>query len=649
MKKTYSILAIFTLLFSIGRAQTIRTVAGNHITGYSGDNGPAVAAKLHGPGGVAVDAAGNMYIADQWNQVVRMVNPSGVITTLAGNGTTAYSGDGGPATSAGVYFPQDVAVDAAGNVYVVEHDHAVRKINSAGVISTVVGNGTLGYTGDGGLATNAQLNQPTDIDFDTAGNMYIADAGNNVIRKVTPGGIITTVAGNGTQGYSGDNAAATLAQLYYPVKIALDPQGNLYIADYGNSVARKVNTLGVISTFAGNGSLLDNGDGGPATSAGVYNPNGIAADAAGNVYIATVANDIRVVNNLGIISTLSGNGLAGYSGDGGPASAGQLNIPSGMNLDTLGNLYIAEYTNNVIREIGTCMQVIPQICMVEVDSLSLNNIIYWDKTPYANADTFYIYRDTANYNYALIARVPATALSMFVDTVRTLYAANGDPNITSWRYKLAYGYTCGSNRLISPTSPWHQTIYQYNIGALFIWNHYQIEGEVTPVPGLQNYLLRRDNNANGNYITAATASASSTNINDPSYATYQTTADWKVETVWGTICTPTMRYSNNGVQGAVVKARSNVKNNRTTSVHSLSGYEISAYPNPFDEAVYVYCEKTVDGMQIEILNLLGERILSSTASQGQNIIHTSQMPRGIYFIRIRNAQQVLCTSKIIKQ
>ncbi|MGZ3864983.1 MAG: hypothetical protein ACXVC6_12070, partial [Bacteroidia bacterium] len=220
----------------------------------------------------------------------------------------------------------------------------------------------------------------------------------------------------------------------------------------------------------------------------------------------------------------------------------------------------------------------PDICMVTVDSLSQNNLIIWDKTMYPTADTFYIYRDTANNNYCMIGRVSRTALSEYADTARHIGSVNGDPNITTYRYKLAYRDSCGN---VSPMSPFHNTIYQYNSGSLFLWNQYQIEGQASPVPGLSNYVLKRDNaGATGNYITAATAGAASTSINDPQYATYQSTADWRVETVWNISCAPSYRTGNNGTQAAIVKSKSNITNNRTTGTKNNVLNSFSMYPNP---------------------------------------------------------------------
>jgi hypothetical protein len=381
-------------------AGTITTVAGNGAQGYSGDGGLATSAALYSPQGVAVDASGNLYIADTSNNVIRKVTPGGTITTVAGNGsptcvytsgvgwTGCYGGDGGPATSAELHAPYGVAVDAFGNLYIADYyNNRIRMVAPNGTITTVVGNGygvgiVGGYSGDGGPATSAELNNPSGVTVDASGNLYIADTLNQRIREVTPGGTITTVAGNGScaikdangKCFSGDGGPATSAELLYPTGLALDASGNLYIADWGNERIRKVTPDGTISTVAGNGSpsctssngvatACYGGDGGPATNAELSGPNGVTLDASGNLYIADYGNNrIRKVTTGGTMTTVAGNGslictysngvaTGCYGGDGGPATSAELFSPTGVALDASGNLYIADDINNRIREV----------------------------------------------------------------------------------------------------------------------------------------------------------------------------------------------------------------------------------------------------------------------------------------------------------
>jgi len=338
----------------------ISTVAGNGTTDYTPGK-TALEATLAASMAIP-DAHGNLYIADTGNCIVRKVDPSGAITTIAGTPPSygilncGYSGNGGPATDARLDFPQKAIADAAGNVYIGDlYNCVVRKVDaSTGVISNYAGSGpgiNCGYSGDGGLATDAQLNQPIGLTFDSAGNLYIADALNEVIRKVTAStGIITTVAGDGTGGFSGDGGPATKAQLDVPEDVAFDAAGNLYIADAGNFRVRVVLPDGIIETFAGDGTFGSSGDGGPATQASLGEPFSVATDAAGDVLIADGLNNrVRWVDGAGIIYTVAGDGNSGFSGDGGLATHADVQSPTGVGLDPSGDIYV---TTRVIRKVS---------------------------------------------------------------------------------------------------------------------------------------------------------------------------------------------------------------------------------------------------------------------------------------------------------
>jgi trimeric autotransporter adhesin len=351
-----------SLGLSFSAIGVITSVAGNGGQGTSGDGGQATSARLSQPQGVAVNAIGNIYIADAFSHRIRMVTKStGVITTVAGTGEFGYSGDGGLATLARLNSPQGVAVDASGNIYIADmYNNRIRMVTgSPGVITTVAGTGTTGYSGDGGQATLAVLNLPMGVAVDASGKIFIADTKNNRIRMVTmSSGVITTVAGNGTAGYSGDGGQATSAGLSYPYGIAVDLSGIIYISDQKNDRVRMVTSTGLITTVAGNGFVGTNiGDGGLATSAVVIAPYGIAVDALGNLYITRRgSNDNRirkVTKSTGIITTLAGNGTAGYSGDGGQATSAKLSGPNGVAVDASGNVYIADSLNYRVRMFAT--------------------------------------------------------------------------------------------------------------------------------------------------------------------------------------------------------------------------------------------------------------------------------------------------------
>jgi trimeric autotransporter adhesin len=348
---------------------TISTIAGNGTYGLSGDGGPASSAELAGVGDIAVDGAGNILIDGSGNQntfafvgvavlnsvgpffftggggapgisVLRKISAAGTISTVAGNGASGLYGVGGAATAARFGSVHGVAADGSGNVFVADSvDNSVLKISAAGIVTVVAGNGTYGFTGDGGLATLAELADPAAVAVDGAGDLFIADAYNGRIRKVASNGIITTVAGDGDAGYAGDGGLATSAEIAPPVGVAVDGSGNIFILDSTNSVVRKVAANGVITTFAGNGITGNSGDNGPAIKATLNNPMGIAVDAAGDVFIADTYNyAVRKVSTSGTITTVAGG------------SSALLNDPTGVAVDGAGSLFIAD--NVVIQRVS---------------------------------------------------------------------------------------------------------------------------------------------------------------------------------------------------------------------------------------------------------------------------------------------------------
>jgi len=336
----------------------INTFAGNTNYGHFGDGGAATNASLWYAYDIAFDSRGNLYIADSDNLRIRMVNAGGTITTVAGDGSRGYAGNNGPATSASLFYPSGVAADGAGNIYIADDEnYRVRKVSASGVITTVAGTGSAGFSGDLGAATNAALNYPQGVACDAAGNVYIADTFNNRIRKIATNGIITTVAGNTNQGFAGNGIAATNSSLYWPSGVSVDSAGNLLIADTLNQCIRKVATNGIITTVAGSGVGGYSGDGGAATSASVSNPAAVAVDPTGNLFIADNYNNlIRRVGTNGIITTVAGSiagagGAGSYGGDGGPATKAALAGPQGVGFDAAGNLYISDSYNNRVRAV----------------------------------------------------------------------------------------------------------------------------------------------------------------------------------------------------------------------------------------------------------------------------------------------------------
>jgi hypothetical protein len=406
----------------------ITTVAGFGLQGFSGDGGLATAATMRFPVGVAADAGGNLLILDSGNYRLRRVTAATqVINTIAGNGTNANTGNNGPATSAGLYMPEAMAADALGNVYVGTRrstldawskDHTIRRISPAGIITfyagishngdggpasnaivdphgirfgkgaraddlyitdrrnqqirlvsggtgiivTIAGIGEPGFSGDNGPAIAARLDDPRGVAADGNGNVWIADSDNHRIRRVSSAGIITTVAGNGTGGYNGDNRTATSASLNIPYAVDVDSQGNLYIADRFNNRLRKVTPGGIITTIAGTGQVASTGNGGPASAAALGSPSDVLIGPEGSIYIVeTTTHQVRRITPDGIINRFAGTGTFGSNGDGGPAVSAQLNLPSVIALDAAGNAFIGDQANNRVRRVDAATGIITTV------------------------------------------------------------------------------------------------------------------------------------------------------------------------------------------------------------------------------------------------------------------------------------------------
>jgi len=347
------------LLQQRSSAQIITTIAGTGDGGFSGDGGPAAVAELYRPLQIAIDTAGDIYFIDAFNYRIRKIT-HGIITTVAGNGSFSTSGDGGPATAAGLGSPFGLAVDRAGNLYLSEAGGAcIRKITPSGIISSYAGTaGMPGFSGDGGPATAALLSDPGCMSTDTSGNLYFSD--NQRIRKIDATGMITTIAGTGVTGYSGDGGPATAATFSGAGAAIVDGLGNVYVADAGNFVVRKINAAGIITTCAGTGGSSFSGDGGPATAAAIGAINGLGCDFAGNLYIGTSYYDSSFAHNAkllqvdlaGYIHTISGAGPMGYTGDGGPATAAELHGNLFASRNGNGDIFFSDAGDNVIRRIS---------------------------------------------------------------------------------------------------------------------------------------------------------------------------------------------------------------------------------------------------------------------------------------------------------
>lgn len=329
-----------------GNAQIIITIAGLGTGSIcTGDGGPAINSVLKVPRNLVFDAAGNLFIVDEYCSTVRKVSTLGTIDNYVGNGSWGYSGDGGPATLAALNRSSDIAIDRTGNIYIAdENNFCVRKVDASGLITTIAGTpGIRGYGGDSGPATSALLDACEGVAIDSIGNLYFTDNLNYRIRRVDTAGIITSIAGTGITGFSGEGVPAITSQIHRPTDIRLDKTGNIFFVD--SNRVRKINTSGIIFTVAGNGVTGSSGDGGMATNAQLF-PTALALDTSGNIYVGN-DNKIRKVNTAGIITTIAGTGITGYSGDGGPATLAQLTYNDGLVIANNEDIYLTD--NNLVR------------------------------------------------------------------------------------------------------------------------------------------------------------------------------------------------------------------------------------------------------------------------------------------------------------
>lgn len=558
------------LLSNRTHAQIISTVAGDGTSAYSGDGGAATAATFSFAASLTRDAAGNTYVVDLHR--IRKIDASGNISTIAGGAFLGFTGDGGPATAANINIGMDnsdIICDNAGNIYFTDvYNSRIRKINTSGDISTIAGSSSTGsHAGDGGAATAANLNRPCGLALDAAGNMYIADNLNHVVRKIDMGtGIISTIVGTpSTAGYSGDGGAATAARLRNPVAVAVDAAGNLYIAEYHNNTVRKVSAAtGIISTLAGDGTAGSTGDGGAAASARLRAPSSVGIDQVGNIFIADISNHaIRKINIAGTISTVVGtNGTSGYSGDGGPATAARLSTVTDLYLEGDGSMYVTDLYNYRLRKVAP----------------------------------------------AAVA-LSGTA-SACVTSTNTLIAATTGGAWTSGNTAVA---TVASTGVVTGVSAGTATI-SYAMGLGFGSTVFTVNPLPVPVVSASGTLL----SVAGSY-TSYQWRVGGAPITGATSATYEAPADgsYAVTVTDANGCT--------GTSAAVTVAHVGINEVRTTRAWTL-------YPNPATEAVNV--AGIAAGSKVQVMDIAGRVVYESTATASEMNVSTSNIAAGLYLVKV---------------
>ena len=625
MKKFISILFVACLPY-IAIAQLINTVAGNGIHATTGDDSLAMYAEINWPGGVAYDIFGNFYFEQQTTFKVRKISPAGIITTVAGNGVTGFSGDGGLAVSAELNNPYGITTDSIGNLYIADgHNNRIRKVDIAtGIINTIIGTGTVGSTGEGGLADPATLNGPYDICFDHFGNFYIAEFAGYRIRKVNPFGQITTVAGNGTYGFSGDGGPAIDAQLYNVTGICTDSAGNLYIADQGNQRVRKVNTAGIITTIAGIGAIGPSGDGGNATAAALI-PWRVTVNNSGELFISCATNaNIRKIDNVGVIHTIAGNDTAGYEGDGGPAINAEFKYPTGIIFDECGNLYVADDQNTRIRRImfnpisTTPTPVVSlyttsdTVCFSTLVTFTAtftgggsNSFFRWYVNGHFVSDSThnsYMYMPTNGDSVSCVlytGNLCATPVNVVSNTIHMVVDTSITPSISVF-----------APATITAGTPVTVTATVVNAGSVYSIKWYD------------NGLL---------FATTTTNTATCT----VSAGTNSITAT--VVPVLGSC------YDSATTTGAaigVIKAY----NEGVTNVTSKR--PVSIYPNPAHNVIVITSSNITS---ITIANTIGQMLISKNGNADEMSIDISSLPAGIYLVTVICDNGSRAVSKIVKQ
>ncbi len=617
MKKC--VVIIFLLLPFAASAQIITTFAGGG-TGGLGDGGPATAAVVPDPIGGIFDKYGNYYCAEATAEIIRKVSNTGIITTIAGTfGSSGFSGDSDLATTSMLYSPTSVRLDTSGDFYICDADNnRIRKVDAAtGIITTIAGSSTAGFGGDSGLAIAAMLSGPQDIYFDKLGNLYIADGYNERVRKINTFGIITTIAGTGFAGHTGDGGPATAAEIRFPTGLAIDDTGNLYVA--GDNVVRKITPAGIITTVAGiSGMYMYTGDGVPATSAPI-SPIKLTIDAMGQLIIADNLNRrVYKVDNAGIIHTIAGNGMAGFTGDGVPATATSLDYPSGVALDSCGNLYITEANNKRVRKVIFDTLGVPSISILPAP----NDTVC--------AGTPITYTTSVSSGLAISYRWYINGI--FIGATSSSYTyipSNGD----SIRCVLIAISRCSGSTDTVSSNTIHMVVTTSTTPIITIFsNPSSLVGSIVT-------------------INATVTSAGSSYIihwynNSILFNTTTTPSVTYTKTIGIDHITATVIPSSVGCYDSTTSSVITITDSSTGLNNIAMPHEAYIYPNPAHSGITVISQNITN---VTISNFLGQTFINNECNASQIEINIETLPSGLYVVKLTNNEGQKMVTKIVKE
>lgn len=634
------------------KGQTITTIAGTGIAGFGGDNGLAVSAQLNmfDPQ-ICTDAVGNIYIADENNHRIRKIDiTTGTITTIAGTGVSGFSGDGGLATSAQFANPVGVAVDNAGNIYICDYFNSrIRKINISGIITTITGTGVQSSTGDGGLATAATVNRPGNICVDPAGNIYFTELFGHRVRKIATTGTITTYAGTGASGSnSGNGGLATSALLNYPWAITNDAAGNVFVGSYdpnfNGSQVRKIATNGTITAYAGTGVTGYSGDGGLATAAQINSIGSICINNIGEMLISDRVNyRIRKVALSGTITTLAGNGTSGFSGDGGLSTSAQISIPWGI--ASYGcNTYFVDGTARIRRVVGGANPTIT----VNSGSICSGNTFTMVPSG-ANTYTFQggsaTVSPTTTTSYTIVGTSTAGCVSASPATSNLTVNAQPTIAVNSGSVCAGSSFTMVPSGASTYTFQGGNAVISPTANASYTVVGTSTAGCVSPVSATSNITVNAlpTVSATSNSTLLCVGQTASLSASGANTYTWSTTSNNTVIAISPTTTTSYTLIGTDGngcVNASLITQSVSACNGINQLTNSVS--ELNVYPNPFNNKLTIISNDT--NQSILIYNALGSVIYSSTIQNTKTEINLSNQATGIYYIKIGTA-----TKKIIKE